>query len=68
MSTPKEREVDILTSLILNRYGDRLSDAEKAEVRKNVEGNVEAAEKLRSVPLENGDEPFSVFTPWRREK
>ena len=68
MSTPREREAEILTSLILNRYGDRFTDAEKAEIRKSVEANVDAAEKLRSVKLENGDEPFSVFTPWRGEK
>ena len=60
-------ESEILFGMVRGRYGDRLNDDELEEVRKGVDALVEAAESLRAVKLENGDEPFSVFTPYRRE-
>jgi len=32
-----------------------------------VEGIAKAAETLRAVKLENGDEPFSIFRPYKKE-
>lgn len=61
-------ESDHLFNIIKERYGERLSDDELAEVKKGVEKIVEAAEKLREVRLENGDEPFFVFRPYRGEE
>ena len=61
-------ESEHLFNIIKERYGDRLSDDELAEVKKGVEKIVEAAEKLREVRLENGDEPFFVFKPYRGEE
>jgi hypothetical protein len=56
-----------LFNIIKERYGERLSDDELAEVKNGVEKIVEAAEKLREIRLENGDEPFFVFRPYRGE-
>ncbi len=61
-------ESEHLFNIIKGRYGDRLSDDELAEVKKGVKKIVEAAEKLREIRLENGDEPFFVFKPYRGEK
>ena len=61
------KEVDERFKIVRRLYGDRLSSEELAEVRKSVEGIVEAAESMRAVKLENGDEPFSVFVPYRKE-
>ena len=66
-SDTASREARALFSLVRDRYGDRLSPEELEEVRKGVEAIVEAAEALRAVKLENSDEPFSVFKPYRRE-
>lgn len=66
-SDASETEVDILFNIVNRRYGDRLGPEEAEEVRKGVEGIVEAAEALRSVKLDNAVEPFSVFTPYRKE-
>lgn len=66
-STDSHGEVDIMFNAVKQRYGDRLSPEELEEVRKGVEGVVKAAGALRSVTLDNGAEPFSVFTPYRRE-
>ncbi len=60
-------ESEILFGIVRERYGDRLNDDELEEVRKGVDALAEAAESLRKVKLENGDEPFSVFTPYRGE-
>jgi len=57
-----------LFNIIKGRYGERLSDEELDEVKKGVERLVEAAEKLREIRLENGDEPFFVFRPYRGEE
>jgi hypothetical protein len=61
-------ESEHLFNIIKERYGERLSDDELAEVKKGVEKIVEAAEKLREIRLENGDEPFFVFRPYRGDE
>jgi len=63
----KKNESEVLFKMVQNRYGDRLSGEELEELRKGVEKITETAEALRSVKLENWDEPFSVFKPYRRE-
>ncbi len=61
-------ESEHLFNIIKERYGERLSDEELAEVKKGVEKIVETAEKLREIRLENGNEPFFVFRPYRGEE
>ena len=63
----KNNESEVLFSMVQERYGDRLNSEELEEVRKGVESIVETAEALRAVKLENGDEPFSNFSPYRKE-
>ena len=63
----KNNESEILFKLVKNRYGERLGTEELEEVRKGVEKIMETAEALRSVKLENWDEPFSLFKPYQRE-
>jgi hypothetical protein len=54
-----------LFTIIQEQYGERLTPEQLAEVRKGIEANVKIAETLSQFPLRNGDEPFSVFTPYR---
>lgn len=60
-------ESDTLFSIVRERYGERLSADELEEVRKVVEQITEAAQSLLAVKLENGDEPFALFQPYRKE-
>ena len=60
-----DAEVERLFALVRERYGDRLTPAQLDEVRKGVEGVVAAARLLRAVKLENADEPFPPFVPYR---
>ena len=61
-----QREAELMFNVVRERYGDRLDDEQLEEVRRGVEGIFEAAESLREIKLENGDEPFSLFVPYRK--
>jgi hypothetical protein len=52
--------------VILTRYGKRLSDEQKADVRRLVAQAQKASATLRSFPLENSDEPAMIFRIYRR--
>jgi hypothetical protein len=60
-------EAETLFELVSQRYGNRLSAAQLAEVRKVVDGIVQAARALRSVKLQSSDEPFQPFVPYRAD-
>jgi hypothetical protein len=60
-----DAEVERLFTLVRERYGARLTPTQLDEVRKGVEGIVLAARALRAVKLENTDEPFPPFIPYR---
>ena len=66
--TDSGEETCILLELVKKRYGDRLTEEQITQVEKKIKNNLETAEKLRSVELENGDEPYNVFKPYRREE
>lgn len=53
--------------LVRLRYGHLMDDSQLAEVREGVEIIADVAEDLRAVHLDNGDEPFFVFKPYRGE-
>ena len=44
------------------RFGERLTPEELEQVKKDLEGNLQAAERLRAVKLKNEDEPDFTFT------
>ena len=43
------------------RFGDKLSPDELSRVRRDLEGNVRSAERLRAAKLKNADEPDFIF-------
>lgn len=64
-AAPPRTEVDARMDLILARYGGRLDDEARKSIRSELEGIVRRAETLRKLPLDNGDSPSHVFTPYR---
>jgi len=66
--TVSDRESEHLFSIIKERYGDRLTEEQLDEVRVGVNRLTEAAKALREIRLENWDEPFSVFRPYKGEE
>jgi hypothetical protein len=67
MLNSKVKEVDRLAGLVLDRFGDRLTEQQRIEVKKSVEIIVDNTVKMREIRLENSDEPFTVFIPFRDE-
>jgi hypothetical protein len=61
MST--KRETEILYKLIETRYGDRVTSEEREEIHKSIDTIIETAETMRSVKLDNSDEPYQFFKP-----
>jgi hypothetical protein len=53
-----------LGEVVRIRYGSQLEEADYAEVRKGIEDNLQAADRLRkAVKLGNADEPVNLFRP-----
>jgi len=47
------------------RYGERLDDAQRADLGRSVEALVKPSRDLRAVPLTNADPPLDLAVPWR---
>ena len=53
-----------LGEVVRIRYGSQLEEADLTEIRKGIEDNLQAADRLRkAVKLGNADEPVNVFHP-----
>ena len=57
LSAASQAEAEARIQNILRKVGSRLSEAEKADLRKLVLLQQESIDKLRDFPLENWDEP-----------
>lgn len=49
-------------------YGDRLTEEQLSAVEESIDPIINVIEKLRNIPLENSDEPYSVFKPYRKDR
>ena len=61
LSPELQAEAEARIENLLRKYGARLSDKQKAEVRKNITEGMEGVAKLRAFPLDNADEPATVL-------
>jgi len=52
---------DALGELVRVRYGRFLTEEQLADVKRQIERSLRSAERLRSIPLTNADEPDLVF-------
>lgn len=62
-----EAEAEALFALVRARYGERLTEAQLAELRGIVASTVERAHALRAIRLKNSDEPAQPFAPFRAD-
>jgi hypothetical protein len=53
---------------ILAKYGKRLSDEQKADVRRLVAQAQKTSEALHTFPLDNSDEPAMIFHAYRSDR
>ncbi|HXZ20657.1 MAG TPA: hypothetical protein VEG63_11955 [Candidatus Acidoferrales bacterium] len=61
LSAEAVAEAEAKVSEILRRYGDKLDESQKADIRRLVRETQAGLEALRAFPLENSDEPATVL-------
>jgi len=66
--TPSARaEVEMKVASIFRKYGERLSEEQKADIRRIMAESQDGLEKMRAFALQNGDQPADAFHAWRSE-
>jgi len=61
LSPEGQAEADAKIQTIFRKYGDRLSEAQKADIRRLVTEGQKPLETMRKFALENGDQPGNVL-------
>ncbi len=61
LSPEGRAEVEAKIQAIFRKYGSRLSEEQKADVRRLVTEGQKSLESLRAFPLDNADQPATVF-------
>jgi hypothetical protein len=61
LSPAAQAEVEAKLASILRKYGSRLSDEQKLDIRRVLAETQEGLEKMRAFPLDNSDQPATVF-------
>lgn len=67
LSPGAQKEVEMKVASIFRKYGDHLSDDQKADIRRIMAESQEGLEKMRTFKLENGDQPADAFQTYRIE-
>ncbi len=67
LSAQAQAEVEMKVANILRKYGSRLNDEQKADIRRIMAESQEGLEKMRAFPLENGDQPADTFRAYRSD-
>jgi hypothetical protein len=60
LSPSAQAEVEMKVASIFRKYGDRLNDEQKADIRRIMAESQDGLEKMRAFKLENGDQPFAL--------
>ncbi|HEX8636076.1 MAG TPA: hypothetical protein VF703_18155 [Pyrinomonadaceae bacterium] len=60
-ATPPSPVVEAYAEVGRLRFGDKLTPDELARMKRDLEGNVRTAERLRAFKLRNADEPDFIF-------
>jgi len=61
LSEAAKREVEQKVQWIIDRYGAKLSDSHKADIRKYTASTQEGLEALRAFAIDNADEPATIL-------
>jgi hypothetical protein len=62
-----QAEAEARIDAIFRKYGERLTEAQKTEIRRLVNAGMPGLEPFRAFALDNGDEPATVLHLYRRE-
>jgi hypothetical protein len=61
LSPESQAEADAKIQAVFRKYGDRLSEAQKADIRRLLTEGQKPLEVMRKFPLENADQPGNVL-------
>ncbi len=61
LSPAGKAEVEMKFASIIRKYGDKLNDAQKKDILRQLAEGQEGLEKMRAFALGNGDQPATVF-------
>ncbi|HWR17674.1 MAG TPA: hypothetical protein VN577_22785 [Terriglobales bacterium] len=67
LSPASQGEADATYDLLMKKYGGRFTAEQKQEIRRLVNQQQSGLDKLRAFQVGNGDEPATVFQPYRGE-
>ena len=67
LSASAQAEVEMKLASIFRKYGERLSDEQKADIRRIMAESQDGLEKMRAFKLENSDQPADAFRAYRSE-
>jgi len=67
LSSSAQAEVAMKANNLFRKYGSRLNDKQKTDIRRILAETQDGLEKMRAFALENGDQPATVFRPYRKE-
>jgi hypothetical protein len=62
LSPGAQAEVEMKVASIFRKYGDKLNDEQKADIRRIMAEAQEGLEKMRTFKLDNGDQPADSFS------
>ena len=65
LSASAQAEVEMKVASIFRKYGERLSEEQKADIRRIMAESQEGLEKMRAFKLENSDQPADAFRAYR---
>ncbi|MBZ5522751.1 MAG: hypothetical protein LAP21_10985 [Acidobacteriia bacterium] len=68
LSPQSRAEVEARVGEIFRRYGSRLNDEQKADIRRIIAEGQEPLEKMRAFVLQNSDQPATVFRTYRERE
>jgi hypothetical protein len=68
LSPSARAEVEMKFASIIRKYGPRLTEDQKMDIRRSLAETQEGLEKMRAFALDNGDQPATVFQLHREGK
>ncbi|MDQ3280796.1 MAG: hypothetical protein M3Q69_05220 [Acidobacteriota bacterium] len=59
-------EAEARIAMVLGKYGERFTEEQKNEIRRNIRGAQSGFDAMRAYPLDNSVEPATLFRVYRR--
>jgi len=60
-------EIEARVNWVVGKYGARLNDEQRADVRRLIASGQPGIDAMRAYPLDNSVEPATIFRVWRRQ-